>query len=272
MARYFGFSVPASGVWSTIDFPTNAEYTERKEYYEDFVLGGSRDKRVFGVTEISNEINVSYDLNGLKFIENVLGTINASSISTITADVPVNDYYTLTEEGTLCIKGAKVNTWELVIETGEPVTAEFNAIGTLTDVSASQAFTPNFSVVPLKHCDCSLSVDSTINSLWTRINLEIDNAIEPIYKTCTVPVDLREAGLEVTGALRAPEFYQLVAEGSMEVRLGTVGTIVMPNVQFQEESNRVEGFDLPETEISFTAYPTASTNAVWVKLGNTIRW
>ena len=46
---------------------------------------------------------------------------------------------------------------------------------------------------------------------------------------------------------------------------------MLPNVKFNEIPRRVAGYDLPDTDIGFAAYPTASTTAITAYVG-TVKW
>lgn len=271
MARYFEFS------GGSIDFPTRADFSKRIEYFEDFVLGGGRDLKAYGLTRIIPQITVTYDVNGLNFLQYVLGKSGSATINSIaTTLVPyttiyTSDYKVSTESGTMSLHDAKVDTWEITIEEGEPVRAEFTAIGKTIGASAASAFSPDFSEMPLKPSDVTLKIGGSTNALWSAINLRISNGIEALCKTDSVPVDIREAGLEITGRIRAREYYQWANEGSVDIIFSNRGTITLHSVKFTEVPPTVTGFDLPETEIAFTAYPTATTCALTAITG-TVKW
>lgn len=267
MARYFEFS------GGSIDFPTRADFSKRIEYFNDFVLGGGRDRTVYGVIRITPQITVAYDVNGLKFTQYVLGSISPDSKTiSVASTVPESFYKVSTEEGTMSLHNAKVDTWELTIEEGAPVRAEFTAIGKTIGAEAASAYQPDFDSMALVPSDCTLKINNTVNPNWTRITCRISNALDVIFKTSSIPVNIRETGLEITGVLRAPHYYQWANEGSVDIILGNVGTITMPKVRFTEIPPRVTGFDVPETEISYRAYPTSTQDAIKIFLSNTIKW
>lgn len=263
--RYFQFS------GGTIDFVTRVEFSKRVEYYSDFVLGGTRDRTVYGLTRITPQVTVAYNVNGLKFLQYVMGSISGSTIM-IASTIPFSFYNVSTPEGTVSVSDAKVDTWELTIEEGSPIRAEFTAIARSIGASPASPYTPDFNSPPKMPSDATLTINGVANTLWNRLTVRIDNGIEPLFKTSTLPVELRETGLEVTGRLRAPLFREWASEGSVNIIIGGVGTIVMPSVKFTEVPPRVSGFDLPETEISFRAYPTATADAIRVFLTNLAKW
>lgn len=254
MARYFEFT------GGTIDFPTRADFSKRSEYFEDFVLGGGRDLRAYGLTRIIPQITVTYDLNGMRFLEYVIG--GTGGTLTVQATVPESFYKVTTESGTMSIHDAKIDTWELTVEEGNPVRAEFTAIGKTIGADTASAFSPDFANMPLKPSDVTLTIGAATNTLWSGINVRINNALEPLCKTDSIPVEIREAGLEITGRLRAKEYYEWATESSMDITLGTLGTLRLHSCKFHEVPPTVTGFDLPETEIAFVAYPTATTCAL----------
>lgn len=264
MARYFEFS------GNSIDFPIRADFTERREYFEDFVLGGGRDLRAYGLTRITPNLTVEYDVNGLRFLRYVLGSETGTSPYTITvgSTLPVADYKVTVEGDNMSIHSAKVDTWEITIEEGNPVRAEFTVIGRNIGSQAALPFSPDFNNMPILPHQCTLNINGVINTLWTRISLRINNALEPIFKTSSIPVEIRETGLEITGRIRAPEYTNWAPEGSIDLIVGRAGTITVRNVKFTEVPPRVTGFDLPETEISFSGYPVGTLAAIFARVGS----
>ena len=260
MGRYFEF-----GTGNTFDFPTRADFSKRIEYFDDFVLGGGRDRRAYGLVRITPSLRVAYDVNGLTFLKYVLGHTDTSlSVGTIVpqSTIPSTTYKVTVDDESMSISDAKVDTWEITIEEGNPVRAEFSVIGKGIGTSAASVFNPDFSNMPILPHECTLKVNKSINSLWTRLSVRISNDLSPIFKTSSVPVDIREQGLSITGRLRAPQYSEWASEGSVDLIIGSLGTIILHQVKFTEVPPSVTGYDLPETEIAFTAYPTASTTAI----------
>ena len=265
MARYFEFS------GNSIDFPTRADFVERKEYFEDFVLGGGRDLRAYGLTRITPNLTVAYDVNGLRFLKYALGSESGTASPytiTVGSTLPTADYKVTVDDDNMSIHDAKVDTWEITIEEGAPVRAEFTVIGKTLGTEAASAFTPDFNNMPILPHECTLKIGGTPNTLWTRISLRINNALEAIHKTSSVPVDIRETGLEITGRIRAPEYSEWANEGSIDLIIGSAGTIIVRQVKFTEVPPRVTGFDLPETEISFSGYPSGTLAAIKAIVGS----
>jgi len=166
-----------------------------------------------------------------------------------------------------------VNTWELTIEEGNPVRAEFTVIGKNYGADAAETYSPPFCSIPVLPSECTLYVGGVPNTLWNRISLRVNNNLEPLFKGSTIPQEIRETGLEVELTVRAPEFGEFMSEGSIDLAIGSKGTIVLPNVKFTEVPARVEGFDLPESELSLRAYPYCTeADAIQVILADTITW
>ncbi|MEM2261394.1 MAG: phage tail tube protein, partial [Ignisphaera sp.] len=204
------------------------------------------------------------------FLYYVLGSISTTTIA-VGSTIPESFYYVTVENENMSLHGAKVDTWELTVEEGSPVRAEFTAIGKNIGTTGASPFTPDFNNPPKMQSDVSVTVGgSTIE--YNRLSLRISNGIEPIYKGSLNPQELRETGLEVTGRIRAPKYSQFISEGAMVITISNVGQISMPNVRLTEVPPRVSGFDLPETEISFRAYPTTTEDAIKVTLTNTLKW
>jgi len=259
MARYFEFD------GNSIDFPTRADFVERREYFEDFILGGGRDLRAYGLTRITPSLTVEYDVNGLKFLKYAMGTIGTTSPYTVTvaSTLPSGDYKVTVDDDHMSIHDAKVDTWEITIEEGNPVKAEFTVIGKTMGTDGASQFTPDFNNMPILPHECTLIIGGSTVTEWTRISLRINNALEAIHKTSSLPVTIRETGLEITGRIRAPEYSSSWAsEGGMTLIIGDAGTIKVRQIKFTEIPPRVTGFDLPETEISFSGYPSGTLAAI----------
>ena len=271
MPRYLDGTVPSTIYF---DFPTRADFSKRIEYFEDFILGGGRDKLAYGLTRITPQLTVTYDLNGLKFLQYVMGSITGTGTLTITtaATLPTVTFRVLTDDGTMSIHDAKVDSWQITVEEGNPVRSEFTVIGKTIGAEAGASFSPDFANMPIVPSQVTLNIAGTPNTLWTRLNIQISNAITPIFGTSSIPTALREAGLSVTGRIRAPKYYQWAAEGSIDLIIGGVGTITIGSAKFTELPPRVTGFDLPETEISFKGYPGVSADAIKATATNTLKW
>ena len=268
MGRYLSFN------GNYFNFPIRADFRKRKEYFSDYVLSGGRDKAIYGVIRITPELTAEYDVNGLRFLEYVLGTVSDDGATiSVESTLPTADYKVTVDSDNMSIHNAKVNTWELRIEEGNPVRAEFSVIGNTIGTEAATQYNVCFSSLPLLPNQCTLFIDGVANTIWNRISVRINNNLEPLFKGSTIPQEIRERGLEVTGAIRANEYSEFLSEGSIDLVLGTIGTLVMANVKLTEVPARVRGFDLPETEISFQAFPVCTDNdAIIAYLGDTITW
>jgi hypothetical protein len=256
MSRYLEI-----GTSNTIDFPTRAEFSKKIDYYDDFVLGGNRDRRAYGMVKATPTMTLSYDVNGFKFLEAVLGT----SGGTITpgSTIPAYDYKVLTERGTKSIHSAKVNSWELTVQEGNPVTAVANINGTTIGSAAASSFTPDFNNMPYLPYQCTLKIGGSANTLWSQLSIKIDNALQSIFKTSSIPVDIREAGLSITGKFTASEFYDWANEGSMDIIFPST-TIIIGTAKFTSVPQGVKGYDLPDSAIEFSGYPVGSDSAIKV--------
>jgi hypothetical protein len=272
MPRYLDGTVPSTIYF---DFPTRADFSKRIEYFEDFILGGGRDKLAYGLTRITPQLTVTYDLNGLRFLQyamgSLAGTVAPFTIS-VASTVPTITFRVLTDDGTMSIHDAKVDSWQITVEEGNPVRAEFTVIGKTIGAEAGASFSPDFNNMPQTPDKVTLNIGGTPNTLWTRLNVQISNAIATVFGTSSIPTQLRESGLSVTGRIRAPKYYQWATEGSMDIVMGTIGTLTIGNCKFTEMPPRVTGFDLPETEISFKGYPGVTSDAVKAVIGNTTEW
>jgi hypothetical protein len=263
MARYLEI-----GSGNTIDFPTRAEFAKKIDYYDDFVLGGNRDRRAYGLVKITPTMTLTYDVNGFKFLEAVLGSGTGTIIPGTT--IPAYDYKVLTERGTKSIHSAKVNSWELTVQEGNPVTAVANINGTSIGASSAAVFVPDFNNMPYLPYQCTLKIGGSANTLWTQLSVKIDNALQSIFKTSSIPVDIREAGLSITGKITAPEFYEWAAEGSMDIIFPST-TIIIGTAKFTNVPGGVQGYDLPDSAIEFAGYPVGSDPAIKV-YNNGTKW
>uniref|UniRef100_A0A6H1ZJ70 Tail protein n=1 Tax=viral metagenome TaxID=1070528 RepID=A0A6H1ZJ70_9ZZZZ len=271
MTRYLDGTVPSTIYF---DFPTRADFSKRIEYFEDFILGGGRDKLAYGLTRITPQLTVTYDLNGLKFLQYAMGSLGTTVPVTISvaATLPTITFRVRTDDGTMSIHDAKVDSWQVTIEEGNPVRGEFTVIGRTIGAVPAAPFSPDFANMPITPDAVTLRIGGAVITEWTRLNVGISSAIAPIFSTSSIPIALRETGVNVTGRIRAPKYFAWASEGSMELAVAALGTIILPNTKFTEVPPRVTGFDLPETEISFKGYPTAAADAIRAVLINTIKW
>jgi len=276
MARYLDM-VTDTPETIHFDFATRADFSERKEYFSDFVLGGGRDLKAYGLTRITPTLTMTYDVNGLNFLKFVLGhsdytrdTVNPSTL-TPKGTIGTLDVRVTVESENMSIHNGKVNTWEITVEEGNPVRAEVNIIGKSIGTEAANTYNPDFSDMPLMPYEVTISTGGSELD-FTRFNIRISNALQAIFKTSSIPVEIREAGLDVTGRIRANNFSNWATEGPWTISFGTIGTIILHQVKFMEIPPRVTGFDLPETEINWTAYPTASTCAITAKIPANPKW
>jgi hypothetical protein len=269
MGRYFRFNT------NTFNFATRCDVTWRKEYFTEFTFGGARDQRIYGLTRVTPSLTCAYDMDGLKFLQYVLGTISANGATISVSDLPeistihAGIDYANENAGIL---NAKIDTWEFTVEEGNIAKAEFNAIGKDTTTIAPTAYTTDFNSSPLMPYNFSVTIN-TSSIDFNRLNLRINNGLQAIFKTSTLPVTLRPTGLEIEGRIRVPNYItDAMVDGSLRIVCGTIGTIDLATCKVTEIPVKAQGYDLPETEYSFTAFPLGTTQAIKVHLQNTILW
>lgn len=267
MGRYFRFDT------NTINFATRCDVTWRKEHFTDFVFGGERDQRIYGLTRITPSLTCAYDVDGFKFLDYVLGTHSTDFTTLSVSDLPQMSTVHLSVDGENAgILNAKVDNWELTVEEGAPARAEWTAIGRDMTTVAATAYTTNFDSAVLMPCDFRMTIN-TSSIDFTRFNLRINNGLDAIFKTSTLPVTIRPTGLEIDGRIRIPNYLtDQVTNGSLRIVCGTIANIDLATVRVTEIPPKVTGYDLPETEYSFIAFPKGTTQAIKVLLSNTILW
>ena len=268
MGRYFKFDA------NYFNFATRCDVSWRKEYFMDFVFGGERSDRAYGLTRITPQLTAAYDVDGLYFLKNVIGSAGTTLPCTITvADTPqIGTIGCSVDTESAGILNAKVDTWEITVEEGAPVRSEFTAIGRNTTTFGASSYSADFGSNVLMPSDCIVNVGVTPVSV-SLFSMRIGNGLEPIFKTSTLPVTIRATGLEVTGRLRVPSFLDSsVQDNSLSCVYGTIGTIFIGAAKFLEIPPRVTGYELPETEYSWTGFPGAGITALKAVLNNTIKW
>lgn len=249
MTRYLKFDT------GFLNFPTRADVNFRKDYFTDFTFGGQRDRRIYGLTKCTPQITVAYDMDGLNFLQYVIG--GSGGVFT-PADVPeIGTIWVGIDDQNFGIINAKVDTWEMNVEGGNPARAEWTAIGKGTFGSTLATYTPNFGSGVIMPSSISVSIGASSID-FSRLNLRVSNALDIIFKSSTLPATIRPTGLEVTGRIRVP-YYNLatVVDGSISIKIPGCGTISLPICKITEIPARATGFNLPETEFSFTGFPGA---------------
>ena len=274
MARYYEI---VYGSTINLDFPIRAAYSVSKNWFQDFVLGGGRDKKAYGLTQITPSLTTAYDVNGLGLLQYVLGSAAAPNTTSAHTLIPLSTIHEIAQRVTvddehLELQNAKIDTWEIVVETAAPIRAEFTTTGRGTTGTSASVFTPNYNNMPLVRADCSLFIGGVEDTNFTRLALNINNNLEPIFKTGTFPATIRPQGLDITGRLRANKFSEFASAGSWDIYFGNVGTITLHTVNVLEVPPSVSGFDLPEVELAFTAFPTANTVALTAVMDSLKPW
>lgn len=267
MGRHFRFDT------NTFNFATRCDVTWRKEYFTEFTFGGARDQRIYGLTKITPTLTAAYDMDGLLFLKNVLGTISTNGVTIGVNDLPeISTIHAGIDGENAGILNAKIDTWEMTVEEGNIAKAEFTAIGRNTTTVAPTAYTTNFNSAPLMPYNFGVTINTTAID-FTRLNLSINNGLQAIFKTSTLPVTIRPTGLQIEGKIKVPNYLtDSMVDGSMRVVCGTIGTIDLATCKVTEIPVKAQGYDLPEVEYSFTAFPLGTTQAIKVLLGNTILW
>jgi hypothetical protein len=268
MGRYFRFD------GNTFDFATRCDVTERREYFNEFTFGGQRDQRIYGLSKVTPMLTAEYDVNGLYFLRNVLGTLSATIPSTMTiAEVPEIGTISADIDGIYAgITQAKVDTWNFTVEENGPARVEFAAIGKGFAGTAPTAYTADFCSTVVMPYNVGVTVN-TSSIGFTRFNLNVNNALTPIFKNATLPQTIRATGLEVDGKIRVADYKNAnIADGSLCVVVSPIGTIYIPTIKVTEIPSRARGFDLPEAEYSFIGFPSCTDQAIKAVLGTTIKW
>lgn len=268
MGRYFKFDT------YNFNFATRCDISWRKEYFMDFVFGGERSDRAYGLTRITPQLTAAYDVDGLYFLKNVIGSAGTTIPCTISvAETPqINTIGASVDTESAGILNAKVDTWEITAEEGNPVRAEFTCIGRNTTVFGAGSYSADFDSNVIMPSDCTLTLGASPVS-FSLFSLRIGNGLQSIFKSSTLPVTIRATGLEITGRLRVPNYYDpTIQDNSISMAYGTIGTIFIGAAKFLEIPPRVTGYDLPETEYSYTGFPGAGITAIKAILLNTIKW
>ena len=267
MGRYFKFDS------NTFNFATRCDVNVKYDNFTDFTFGGERDQRIYGLTKITPSLTCAYDVDGLKFLINVLGTVSANGVTVTVADLPeIGSISALVEAEYAGISFAKIDTWDFTIEEGSPAKAEFSAIGKNTVAAGPATYSSDFCSAVLMPSDCRVTIN-TSSIDFSRFNLKINNGLDPIFKTSTLPTTIRPTGLEIEGKIRVPSYIgTVVTNGSLRLVCGTIGNIDLATIRVTEIPSKVTGYNIPETEYSFTAFPTCNGQAIKAILSNTIKW
>jgi len=244
MGRYLDIVYQESTIH--FNYPLRAEIGLRKEYFRDFVLGGARDQAITGLTRYRPEITVEYDVCGFKFKDIALGgDTPKSTLPYVTVRVTIDD-----ED--LSIENAKVDSWEITWEEGQPTRARVTFVGKAKGTTGASSFSVDYAKEVFTLGNCTIKLNGT-ELKATRYNIRVNNNIQPLYYGDTLPQDLKEQALEIEGRVRLAEFKE-VSDGSIQIT-GSGFTIELPNVKWTEVPPRASGMDVPETEARFIALP-----------------
>ena len=200
MGRYFRFDT------NYFDFATRADFNWRRDWFSEFVFGGSRDKRIYGLTRVTPTATWTYDVNGLKFLYYATGSISTNGVTITVGDTPeIGTLHAGVDGINAGITGAKVDTWEFTVEEGGPARVEVNAIGKNTTTVAPTAYTTDIDQTVIMPYDVSVTIN-TSSIGYTRFNLRVSNDLQPIFKTATLPNTIRPQGLMVEGRVRCQDY------------------------------------------------------------------
>lgn len=270
MARYLVFDT------NHFDFATRVDTTYRKEYFNDFVFSGVRDRRVYGLTKITPSMNVEYDVNGLKFLGYVLGATSGNTLLPSSGNPTYMNSISVEVDGERAGMGTTaVDTWELTSEEGNPVKAQFTGIGMSTTNPILTPYDANFCSAVVMPADLILKLGG-VTTEYSRLQISVNNNVDVIFRNQIIPSSLRAQGLEVSGRIRVPNYMAGgISDNTMSVGNVTVGTIFLGTIKLTELPARATGFDLPETDYAFTIYPPCATGeysmkAVMATAANTI--
>jgi len=253
------------------EFSTRADVSIRKEYFERFTFGGTRDKKLYALTRIRPEVTVEYQVIGGNFFYYAMGkysTIPPETNNTITvgSTLPLISIKIDVDGDKVAVKDGKIDSMEITFEEGSPAVVEYTVLGKNWDTTTSvTAYTVDWDKAPLTMDKVTITLnDTTVQA--SRIAVRIANNLDPRYFADTLPVELRETGLEVTGRIRISE-YEVLNDGTLKIDTEFF-TMTLPNIKFTELPPRVTGFDVPEAELAFTAYPAKEKDVLQVVTKN----
>jgi len=238
MARYLDILAGTSTL--TLNYPTRVEFRIRKEYFEDYVLGGDRFGAVRGLTRFRPEVTVEYEPIGFRLANYA-----------IQQTMPLFNVRVNIDGNSISVGGAQIDSWEITCEEGRGAVARVTFIGT---IQASDA-PPGPSTI-----DYSKTVPTTANSkvkignAYQNVNrwsVRINNNCQPLYYGSTMPATVQPQNCEITGRIRLLQFTS-VSDNDITIET-PVGTITLSNVKFEEVPPSARGWEVPETEISFRA-------------------
>jgi len=240
MARYLDLTATAVDTGTiNINFPTRAEFRIRKEYFEDYILGGGRFDAVRGLTRVRPELTIEYEPAGFRLLQKAI----QMTVPQYTARVNV--------DGTnISVQGALIDSWEITCEEGRAAVVTMGLVGTLQASDAPVQVSPNFNLTVPTIANGNVTIGgSTVNV--NRWNVRVNNNCQPLYYGSTVPATIQAQNCQITGRLRFLQ-YQIPTEGTIVINT-PAGTITLSGVKFEEIPPSARGWEVPETEISFRA-------------------
>jgi hypothetical protein len=238
MARYLDLVEAGTGTIN-INYPIRAEFRIRKEYFEDFVLGGDRYGAVTGLTRVRPEITIEYEPIGFRLLSKAV----QSSVPNYTARVSVDG-------NNISIQNAPIDTWEITCEEGRAAVVTMGLVGTAQGADVPVQVAPDYTKVVPTIANSTVTVGGTAAKV-NRWNLRINNNCNPLYYGSTVPQTIQVQNCQITGRLRFVE-YKIETEGDIAINT-PVGNITLSGVKFEEIPPSARGWEVPETEVSFRA-------------------
>jgi hypothetical protein len=248
MARYLDI-VAGTSTTITINYPTRAEFRLRKEYFQDFVLGGDRFGSVMGLTRFRPEVTLEYEPIGFRLANYA-----------IQQTMPLFNVRVNIDGNNISVGGAQIDSWEITCEEGRGAVARVTFIGTVQSSDAPSPGTIDYSKTVPTTSNSQVSISGTPLNKVNRWSVRINNNCQPLYYGSTVPATIQPQNCEITGRIRVLEF-KAPSEGNITITT-PVGNINLYDVKFEEVPPSARGWEVPETEISFRAGSISFTGTI----------
>ena len=248
MARYLDLVATAvdSGTIN-IQFPTRAEFRIRKEYFEDYILGGGRFDAVRGLTRVRPELTIEYEPAGFLLLQKA----TQMTVPQYTARVNIDG-------NNISVQGALIDTWEITCEEGRAAVVSMGLIGTLQASDAPTQVSPNFTLTVPTISNSNVTIAGS-GAKVNRWSVRINNNCQPLFYGNTVPATIQAQNCQITGRLRLLQ-YQIPTEGDIVINT-PAGTITLYSAKFEEIPPSARGWEVPETEVSFRASSISVTTS-----------
>lgn len=302
-----GIFIKQEGTWGTqatpastdvINYLLSYEATSAENRADEFVIGGARDTR--SRAWLQREVTGALEYQPItgRIFYYALGKAAGGSIPaygeaasipcTITPDSVVPGLTIWREirqpEEWVQTWGNKIDRLELVIEQGEDITCSVDLPAKDMDNAVQTWMTPDidFTLFPMAFHNCSVKYINPGGTLTVdhlrSCRIEIRNNLEARFSagaqaiTC---IELKEAGLEVTGRLVVDYPFSTFQtyilgrnEGTLTVEIGTTAngtmTIALNNIIFEEFPDAITGLDAMEMDLSFIARKPSGGDVITV--------